>query len=66
LNIVVLAGLKIKDKIKQEDQSSVQENSLVEILEEEQECPNCQFARLKKVDGDIFCSVCGYGYKRCG
>ncbi|OGC80866.1 MAG: hypothetical protein A2W07_01635 [candidate division Zixibacteria bacterium RBG_16_43_9] len=66
MNKVVLAGLEKKIKIKQEDQSSVQENSLIEILKEEQECPNCHFARLKKVDGDIFCSVCGYGHKRCG
>jgi len=66
LTKVILAGLKKKDKIKKEEKSSDQKNSFVEILKEEQECPNCHFARLKRVDGDIFCPVCGYRHKRCG
>jgi len=66
LNRVVLAGLKKKDKIKQEDKSPGQENSLVEILKVGQGCPNCYFARLKRVDGEVSCPICGYGSKGCG
>jgi len=66
LNKIILAGLKKKNKIKQEDKFSDRENSLVEIIKEEQECPNCHLNRLKKIDGEISCPVCGYGHKRCG
>jgi len=62
----MLAGLKNKDIIKKDDISSGQENSFIEISKEEQECPNCHFARLRKIDGEVICPICGYGYKRCG
>ena len=66
MNRVILAGLKNKDKVTTEDNFSVQENSFAEILKEGQECPICHFARLKRIDDDIFCPICGYGHKRCG
>lgn len=61
----MLAGLNT-NKINKKDNSSDLEKSSVEILKEEQECPNCHFARLKKVDGEVICQICGYGHKRCG
>lgn len=66
MNEVVLEGLKKKDKINQEDKSSGQETSLVEVRKEEQKCPNCHFSRLKKIDDEVICPICGYGHKRCG
>jgi len=62
----MLAGLNKKNKIRQEERFSHQENSSVEILREAQECPNCQFSRLEKIDGEVYCPLCGYGHKRCG
>jgi rubredoxin len=64
--MITLAGLKEENKITEKGNSSGQEISFIEILKENQECPNCQFVRLKKVDDEIFCPVCGYGHKSCG
>ena len=62
----MLAKLGKKEETEGEKESGDKEIFTVEILTEGQECPNCHFARLKKVDGEIFCPVCGYGHKRCG
>jgi ribosomal protein L37AE/L43A len=62
----VLAKLGKREETEEEKESGDRENFTVEILKERQECPNCHFARLKRVDGDIFCPVCGYRHKRCG
>lgn len=37
----------------------------IEILVEEQECPFCHFAKLKKDGNQIVCPICGYGHKVC-
>ena len=62
----MLAKSGKKEETEGEKESGGRESFTVEILKEGQECPNCHFARLKRVDGDIFCPVCGYGHKRCG
>jgi rubredoxin len=62
----VLAKLHEKEQTKEDKKSEEKQNSMLEILKEEQECPNCHFARFKMVDREISCPVCGYGHKRCG
>ncbi len=37
----------------------------IEILIEEEECPYCHFAKLKREGDQIVCPICGYGRKAC-
>jgi uncharacterized Zn finger protein (UPF0148 family) len=45
--------------------SSQDSVSAIEILVEGQECPFCNFAKLKRDGDEIVCPICGYGRKPC-
>ena len=62
----MLAKLGKKEETEGEKESGDKESFTVEILKEWQECPNCHFARLKRVNGEVSCPISGYGSKGCG
>ncbi|HVP36453.1 MAG TPA: hypothetical protein VMT04_05605 [Terriglobales bacterium] len=62
----MLAGLKKKSKIREESKSPKWGNSPVEIQKEKEDCPNCHFSMLKRINDEVVYPICGYGHKRCG